>query len=246
MDEQELYANLPRDPEKAFLHLERYYRERCEEQVKKAHQDEDVGHFWAEYIGRVLAAIRELGLTPQFDNERMPKVEEIGYNTYINFGKEVEYYRTQLLIRHGLRVQGYSLALDSATKQKISHHLTKIREIVHKLEVTDEKKESLYSKIEALQLEVDRDRTRLDAYADLVIGATGAVGEAVEKLEPLRKWLDSIARLLWISQTEETRKLPAPEKRKQIEPPRPSSGYPFAKSNTGSAPREDMNDEIPF
>jgi hypothetical protein len=72
------------------------------------------------------------------------------------------------------------------------------------------------------------------------------VGDAVEKLEPLRKWLDSIARLLWNSQTEETKKLPPPEKRKQIEPPRPPSEHPFAQSNAGSAAREDMNDEVPF
>jgi hypothetical protein len=181
-NEQEVYENLPRDPEQALLHLERYYRERCVEQVNNAHNDENVQNFWAEYIGRVLAAIRELGLATQFDIERMPKVEEINYQTYLNFGKEVEFYRTQLLIRHGRRLQGYSVALDPATKQKIGHHLAKIREIVDKLNVDDDKREALYSKIEALQLEVDRDRTRLDAFADLVIEAAGAVGDCVEQL----------------------------------------------------------------
>jgi len=246
MNEEEIYASLPRDPEQAFLHLERYYREKCEDQVNKARQDETVGRFWADYIGRVLAVIRELGLTTQFNSERMPKVEEIDYNTYMNFGKEVEFYRTQLLIRHGLRVQGYSVALDSATKQKIGHHLAKIREIVNKLEVSDEKREALYSKIEALQLEVDRDRTRLDAYADLVIEAAAAVGESVEKLEPIRKWFDSIARLLWNARTEETKQLPAPQQKKQIEPPRAEVQRPLVQSDFGSAPRDDMNDEIPF
>jgi hypothetical protein len=248
MNEQEIYENLPRDPEQAFLHLERYYRERCEEQVGKAHNDENVGSFWAEYIGRVLAAIRELGLATQFNSERMPKVEEIDYSTYLNFGKEVEFYRTQLLIRHGRRLQGYSVALDPTIKKKIGHHLAKIREIVDKLDVDDDKREALYSKIEALQLEVDRDRTRLDAFADLVIEATGAVGDSIEQLDSIRKWLDSIARLLWGARTEENKKLPAPQERKQIEAPRAPLGRIRPQSSfAASVPtRDDVNDEIPF
>jgi hypothetical protein len=232
--EFEIYSNLPSDPEEAFLKLERYFRDQCEAKIKNAHQDESVGDFWAEYIGRVLAAIESLGLTANFSNDRLPKVEDINYSTYTNFGKEVEFYRTQLLIRHGRRVQGYSVRLDSATKKKISHHLAKIREMVAGLELSDDKRDALYSKIEALQLEIDRDRTRLDAYADLIIEAAGTVGEAVEKIEPLRKFLETIARLIWNSRSEDAKRLPSPPSKKQIEPPR------------NQHLSSDVNDEIPF
>jgi hypothetical protein len=44
----------------------------------------------------------------------------------------------------------YSVALDSATKSKIRHHLQQIKDIVDRLEVSERKKEALYSKINAL------------------------------------------------------------------------------------------------
>jgi hypothetical protein len=55
------------------------------------------------------------------------------------------------------------------------------------------------------------------------IEACEAFGDGVEKLEPLRKWVDSIGNLLGKAKNEEsngTRRLPSPETQKQIEPPK--------------------------
>jgi hypothetical protein len=53
-----------------------------------------------------------------------------------------------------------------------------------------------------------------------VIEASGVLGDATDKLEPVRKWLDTIAKLIWGAQKDEQVKLPAPRERKQIEPPK--------------------------
>jgi len=68
--------------------------------------------------------------------------------------------------------------------------------IVEKLEISDGKKEALFDRIAALENEVDKDRTRLEAYGALVIEAAGVLGEAAQKAEPVRKWLDTIGKLI--------------------------------------------------
>ena len=97
----------------------------------------------------------------------------------------------------------------------------------------------LFGKLNELQSEVDRERTRFDAFAALAIEAGGVVGDVVEKSNIL-KLLDSIAKVFWGSKKEEeTKRLPAPTPPKRLEPPRAPASKP--------APRKgDLDDEIPF
>jgi len=107
-----------------------------------------------------------------------------------------------------------------------------MRELVDKSEVEQDKKEALFSKINALQEEVDRDRTRLDALADLTVTAAGILDTA---LEPINKILNTIARVFHGAQQEEQKRLPAPKPPKRIEGPKQTPSK-----------RGDMDDEIPF
>lgn len=249
MTEQELYENMPHDPELAFIYCERFYREQCESKIKAAHPEGDIGHFWAEYMGRVVAAIKELGLETNFAQDRLPKVEDINYQTYLNFGQDVESFRTTLLIRNGRRTQGFSVRFDEASKLQLRHHLERMRELVGKLEVEDKKREALFNKINALQQEVDRDRTRFDALADLTIEASGVADAA---LEPVNRILNSIAKVFWGAKDEEIKRLPPPKRPKQLEDKREVSDFGAARpepqktDDRTPTKRGDLDDEIPF
>ena len=116
----------------------------------------------------------------------------------------------QIQIAHGRRVRGYSVRLDPSTKSKIRHYLEKIREIVDRLEVPLPKKEALSARITALSDEVDRDRTRFDAYAGLALEMAATGGEVAQRLNPVRRFLDSIAGLLGYAKQAETRGLACP------------------------------------
>lgn len=237
MSDENLYAELPADPELAFLILEQRYRDECNRQVDSVSEDERTNVFYVDYIAQVLAIIKALGLEAEFDTE-VPKIEEVSYHTYINFSKDVKYYRTILEIKHGRRVQKFSVRFDGATKQKIRHHLTKVREIVENMEVSQDKKEALFLKIGALEQEVERDRTRFEAYAALVIESAGILGDAADKLEPVRKWLDTIGRVIWGAKKEEDAKqLPPPPELKRIQPPQTAEQLP----ENGN-----LDDDIPF
>jgi len=231
--EPNVYENLPEDPEQAFLLLEEKYRTECNEGVKKAHQDENLNVYFVDYIAQVIGTITELGLQAKFD-DRVPQIENVDYQTYLNFSKDVKHYRTMLLIRHGRRIQGYSVQFDAATKVKVKHHIDQLRDIFEKLEVEQDKRDALRNTVNALQEEIDRERTRFDVYAALAVEAAGFVGESVEKSKVLDV-LNAIARVIWGTKREhETKRLLAPTR---IEPPRAPRPAPK---------KGDMDDEIPF
>lgn len=219
-----LYDDLPEDPELAFLSLEAHFKRECDEQIARAHQEERTDVYFIQYISRVLAA-NELRLELQFAENSVPSIDDVNYTTYLNFSKDVEHYRTKLQIRHSRRRKEYSVALDMPTKMKLRHLLSQIKETVDKLEVPQSKKEALFAKIAALENEINRERTRFDALAALWVEVCEKIGDGVEKLEPLRKLIDSVGNLMGAAKKEEetqAHRLPAPKTPKQIAPPKES------------------------
>lgn len=128
----------------------------------------------------------------------------------------------QIRIRHSRRAKRYSVALDDATKQKIRHHLTQLKELADKLEISTAKREAILDRILALEIEMERERTRFDVVASFILEVSTVAGEVGDKLEPWRKWIDSIAGLLGRAKEKDAQNpgLPPPEERKKIEPPK--------------------------
>jgi hypothetical protein len=107
--------------------------------------------------------------------------------------------------------------------------------------VPQDKKDRLYDKILALAGEVDRDRTRFDAYSALLLEAATTTGKAVRKLKPLLKLLQPITILFANAKYSENTQLqlpPAPTL-KRLEPPQ-------LKLPSPDAPQPDLDDDIPF
>lgn len=97
--------------------------------------------------------------------------------------------------------------------------------------------ESLYKKLNSFALEVDKNRTALQAGMAVYIEVCNGIGQGFTKLEPARKMIDSIAALLGRAKEVEGRlRLPSPEERRQIEPP-PRQLEP---------PPSQFDDDIPF
>jgi hypothetical protein len=231
------YKELPVEPELAFLMLEARYRTECETSVQNSHQNDNVSIYYTDYIAQVLGAAEELGLVESAFDKEIPKIEDVDFHTYQNFSKRVKHYTTRLEIRHGRRIQGYSVRFDVTTKTKLHHLLSQVREIFLKLEIDEPKREALVSKLSNLEFEVDRTRTRFDAYAALAIEVSDVAGEVVGRSKIL-EMLDAIARLFGHAKKEErARELPAPEQPKQIE---------HKKSDFGRSNSAETDDDIPF
>lgn len=232
-----IYDDLPDNDELAFLKLESAFREQCDNNAFQIEQNEERGYVAADvyirYMRQTSAAAAELGLG--IANELfVPSATGFAIGDYRDFVGKIDHYRTALQIRHARRSKGYSVKFDAKTKLVIAHHLAQIREIIIVLEVDDWKKESLLNCLNNLQIEVDKDRSGYEVLGAFVIESAGILGEAAEKLEPIRKIIDSVAGLVWgTKHAEQTPRLSAPSTPKQIPAPK-------------TKPLKDFDDEIPF
>lgn len=228
------YEDLPEEPEEAFLKLEAHFRGVCARRLEAATQDDRVEVFYLDYIVQVEAAIEALGLAGEFKTE-VPSIENVSFNSYLDFNKDVTHYITMLRIRRSQRAQGYSVRFDDSAKRKIHHHLDQVLDIFGKLEVEDRKREKLISRLNELQSEVNQPRTRFDRFAALSMEVSGVVGDAAERSK-IVEILDAVGRVFWGAQTERQKQLPPPKGPKTIEPPKPRI----------EPPKSDLDDNIPF
>jgi hypothetical protein len=72
-------------------------------------------------------------------------------------------------------------------------NINKIKLTIEGIEIPLPRKEALMSRLNAFAAEVDRDRTKFEAFGALIIEAAGVAGKVERKLRPIRKWIDSIA-----------------------------------------------------
>ena len=221
MTEEELYENLPGDSETAFLHLEKYFLDKCDSELQRSANGYSHAVAWVKYMNYVLNTLRELELSPTLSLNEAPLIQKIDEPTYINFRNSVDHYKAALKIRCARRKQGYSVRFDAATKEKMRHYLQKIRDILDKLEIDQRKKEALFQRVDALAQEIDRDRTHFDAFGALVIESAGVLDDAAGKMGNVRKVIDSLAHLFWGARQESELRLPPRTEPKKIEPPQP-------------------------
>jgi hypothetical protein len=245
---EELLANLPDDPELAFVHLEKKFREEMNANLERADNSQSnslTAAAYTQYINHTIAIAKELGL--EILQEWQTDFSENTYYRQQQFVADVDHYLIRIQIRHTRRTKGYSVAFDHPTKAKIRHHLSQIKDTVDRLEIPQTKKEALYAKIGALESEVDRDRTRFDVYSALLLEAATTTGKAARKLKPLMKLLQPITVLFANAKEDENTqlRLPPPETLKRLEPPQLKLAAPEPEPEPRT-PINDLDDDIPF
>jgi hypothetical protein len=155
---------------------------------------------------------------------------------FTGFLQAIEVVTASLRLRHSARkkrhVNVLTLSLDFKTQ--IGGHLTAIRKIVFEADhLSESKRDALVRRINNLQYEVDRDRTRTEAAMALWLELTSAISKGATNLDPAIDRLGRIVKVLSLSKDEaETKAIPAPPKPKQIGPPKSVS--------------ETEDDDIPF
>jgi hypothetical protein len=105
------FDNLSDDPTDSFIVLEKHFRDERDSSLQNADREDRTDVIYVAYISQVLGAIQELGLETAFKSE-VPSIEDVSYNTYLNFNKDVLHYLTILRVRRGQRKKGYSVELD--------------------------------------------------------------------------------------------------------------------------------------
>jgi hypothetical protein len=236
-------AQLPEDPELAFVEFERIMRAQLYEAEEEVSREQfgDADTYRLEYMNKVLAAAKEYGIEALVQWQ-VPSANGRIFEEYRQFVSDVDHFTTQIRIRHAPKNRRNSVGLDGNTKRKIHHHIDQIRSAIDQAELPDTKRESLYEKLARFALEVDKARTGLEAGMAVYIAVCDGIGQGFKKLEPARRLVDSIAGLLGrAKEVEDSLRpiLPPPAERKRLEPPRDGLSAP---PPTGI----DLDDDIPF
>jgi hypothetical protein len=169
-------------------------------------------------------------------------------NEFDAFLDEVTYWTTQIEVRHANRLRPIStvLQLTPEVRQQLHSYINKIRETVAPLQLPEKKKEAILGKLNSLADEVDRDRTKTEAWTAFVLEIASAGGQAAKELKPIKDLSDAVGNLLGKAKeiAEGKRRLPAPAPRARIEgPPKPKP----PPGPSWDAPRDgNLDDEIPF
>lgn len=239
------YGSLSPDPKVAFVTLERKFREELNRDLNSADSNYDHEMAQIRYMSRTLTAVHHLDLNI-LKEWQIPSVIDVSDSTTNLFARfrdfliEADSEILKINISSGQTYSKYSIALTNVDKEIIRHYVGKIKLVIDGADIPVTKKDALYNKINTFLKEVDKARTWLVAASDLIIGLAHIGGEAAKELEPARKWMDSIARLIGRNQDHEDalRALTAPLEQKRIEPPR------LRVSGPPEPPQ--LDDDIPF
>ena len=248
------FLNRPDDDELAFLHYEKIYRVPLDKALAELQENErdqywnSYNHFMQTYINNVIATVEALDLNILQNWVNNPNAANDDKNfKQIRF--DVDGVITQIKVRHAQLIRKSSVHLEPETREKVRDLINKIKITIEAIDLPLSRKEALMSRLNAFSAEVDRDRTKFDAFGALLVEAAGVAGKMERKLRPIRKWIDSIAGVLHEARAVEDARprLSAPDKRieapaRRIPPPSSKLWEPGAPPPPSGA----LDDDIPF
>lgn len=227
--DDEILTGLPDDPLAEFMVFEQAIRE------KMAHEKTDHDNSAERlYVKSILAFLHGAELDLELDTN-VPDDEDDFEDYLAIFVSEIEYTVIRYKVEHARRnKKGLStiIALDSQTREKIHHYIGKIKRTLDKIDLPEKKREAIFSKINTLADEIDRDRTRFDIASSLVLETADTGGEAAKRLMPVRELLQPVINLFAKGAEQEAL---SHEAKKQIEGPRKQIEAPVEESKPTAA-----------
>jgi hypothetical protein len=209
---------LPEDDRDAFL----AYETICRRWVDGHKTSAD----WSaenQYVSHILAFAdaRDIGLT--LDGE-IPEDDDDFADYFNGIVRQVDRFRAKVRVELAAerKSNGTSFHIAGNFKTQVGGHLTAIRKIVQEATLlSDAKRDAIFNRIEKLQAEVNRDRTRTETAVGLWLDITSAISHGAEKLDPAIERLERIMKVFAEARDEASIKLPAPSEQKRL--PKPKS-----------------------
>jgi len=221
--------SLPRDPEAAFVKLVDLV------EIKYKEWGDDRSWYAQEDYAQAILAFLDLNPLISNDFEKYVSISISEVNRWWDeFHADVKRCRNRILFRH--RSSGISYApgyIELGTERKAEIHdlLVKIRKCINALDIHENMRERLFSCLNNLAREVDRFRTNVESYGEMMVEVASYTGEVAEKLGPVATLMKAFGFSLAAQREEnKTKALPKPKKVPQLAPPK----------------TQDLDDEIPF
>lgn len=247
MIDEELLESLPGDPEEAFYIFESALRAKLIKKPEAFDNEHDYRDFEVqreenarEYFAKVAAFLSLYNFEVGVDFDQLFSSEgDYFWTLHKEATQKIQYFAMQCaLTRNQKKKSGTTCiyVLDSAAKAKLHRYINKIREIIADANLSDSKREAFAARLNAFAEEVDRDRTKIEAFAAFYAGAKNELQDLSDLSDKLEKVWEIVGKgkELW-------KALPKPK----------INGYldkPLGKIEDHSKPKEtiDLDDEIPF
>jgi hypothetical protein len=236
------YDNLSDDHETAFIQIVDQLDAQLELILSRQKGNGESHTHLLEYINSTLAAASALGID-DFTHWSVPSYDET-WETYSTFSLAVKNFIIRIKISKTRLTKIYSVLLEQNAKTKIHHYIAQIRNIIENSDLTDRKRNSLFSKLNAFSADVDRSRTRFDNAMLFLIDVADVAKRGTESLKPLTDLVKAVTELMGEAKASEPEppSLPKPVEQKQIEGPKTE----IVEQNPNSARSFNIDDEIPF
>ena len=180
--------------------------------------------------------VHDLGILSDFRN---PPSDQNSFSEFFDgFCRHAEISSQKIKMEAARRVKTGAqtiIVLDAPARKAIHALIDAIREKLNELALSENKRESLFNKLNAFAAEVDRNRTRTEAFLALAVEVARTARTIKEEAKPLQQTVDRV--LDWIEKAEKWHEaLPTWKDRKRIEGPRKRL----------TPPPQDLDEEIPF
>lgn len=244
MLDQSFLEALPGDVEEAFSVLEMHLRGQIpaarefNDNDSQQNYDFERSEFQKQYVIHLAAFAQVHQLNVGVDFDELIILEDYPFiNMFRTASVKIQMFASMCAFKLTERKKAGSTCIyviTAGTKERIRKHIDQIKVLIDAGEISDLKRDALYSKLSNFALEVDRDRTRVESLASLYIQAKKEFpgeSEVLKKLEKLFDLISSGGKELWkaLPEIKITARLEAPKKR-----------------ISGPDKDFDLDDEIPF
>lgn len=229
------YANLPSEPEEQFITIEAICRRNMSSLITQETPTNYDVMVRLSYMSTVAAAAEELGVGSLYPYEQLSDPTD-GFQDFLLSANSLV---TRLRIRRAGKNSATSVHLANKTRGLIEIQINKLREIISKSDLEDDRKKVLFNKLNDLLFEVSNPKVSFGkvmailAHIGVGVGlSTGFLADAPEAIATITKLIgmDKEAEL------QEARRLGPPPKPKQLASPKTES----------VDTRSDYDDEVPF
>lgn len=235
-DQDNEFLDLPDDPELAFsvLHRRKYSA------LEKIWNDHEYRGWHQErrFVDTLVAfdEVHQLGILEAYRSA--PTTDSEFADFFQQFRRHAEVASQKIMMEAARRIKADAdnvIVLDAAARQAIHTLINAIREKLNGLTLPEDKRESLFNKLNAFAAEVDRNRTRPQAFYAFAIETARTAKEVNNELKPIQQTIDRV--FDWIEKARKLKDvLPPWAERKRVQGP----------MKRLPRPEKDLDDDIPF
>ena len=224
-------ADLPEDPQAAFLEIVRLAQNRLKEKERTIADDQ---YGWQElndgrhsFMNVVVAAGKRFGIEP-FLSMQVPQVSSFDDSSYRQFMADLEHYIVQMLIDNSIRSKRDSVSIDPKAKDKIRGYINGLKKCIDNSTLTESKRAALLEKLAKFEAELDKKRVSFLSAARITIEILAIPGALWGSYEMVSRLSSNVLQVIGEAKAidDETRELPSFERPAALLPPRDPEPQP--------------------